>query len=150
RWTYLPQWRQTPPARFAAQGQSVAPDANWLVFADDDEVCERTLAELRGRVDAAHMAVAKPGARFQCTAPGEYTVSPRSARDYALLYDALVHSGRRPDVVVHFWASRAAAADTASAAEESQVEGFHSIVFLMQAIAAHPIDGAIPPVSVKI
>ncbi len=151
RWCYLPQWRQTPPARFCAQGQSVAPDAHWLVFADDGDVCRRALAELGARIDADRMVIVTAGARFERATARQYTVNARSARDYALLYESLVQSGRRPDIVVHFWAaSQASDADTPAAAEESQFQGFHSVTFLVQAIAAHPVDGAIPPVAIKI
>jgi acyl transferase domain-containing protein/acyl carrier protein len=151
RWCYLPEWRQTPPPRFYAQGQAVAADATWLLFADDGPLSERVRAELVPYVDAARLVTVKPGDGFERTGPDSYTVAPGVARDYASLYSALAETTGLPDIVVHLWtASTVGDMVDAASCEQAQYLGFHSIVALMQAIASHRVNGAVHPVAIKV
>jgi acyl transferase domain-containing protein len=45
-WFYVPEWRQTPPALYYAQGRTVDPAAVWLVFTESGELSAAVIDRL--------------------------------------------------------------------------------------------------------
>jgi acyl transferase domain-containing protein/acyl carrier protein len=147
-WFYLPEWRQTPPALYYAQGKRVSPDAQWLVFADRSDLGREIVAKLASGVDQSRLTLVHAGEGFERT-PDGYTIDPRRRADYLRLTQDLAEIGRAPDVVAHLWGVSDTEGSDAEAAEAAQHRGFHSLVWLTQSIVARRGDSD-RPVSIQI
>jgi microcystin synthetase protein McyG len=135
-WTYVPSWRRAPEARHAAAEEATAP-RRWLILCDEAGLGLRLAQEL---TRSGHPVVTvDAGAGYGRTGERAYTIDPRNPSDYATLLEAL--GAEVPEQVVHLWSVSEAAA-TASVSEIMS-RGFHSLVYLAQAMAArdwtHPI-----------
>lgn len=151
RWFYVPEWRQTPPAEYYAGGRSIDPSAKWLVFADGDEFCAEVVANLARRIDDAQIVLVRSGEGFERTAVNRYTIDPSRRDDYMRLFDDLAHDLRLPDVVLHLWeVSDENDQLEAATAEAAQDRGFYSLIWLAQAILAHPRPDGTTKVAIKI
>jgi acyl transferase domain-containing protein len=135
RWFYLPEWRQTPPARFYSRGELPA-EARWLLFSDGAAVGAAVRDELVSRVGADRLIVVERGNAFARKAGGAFVVNPERQDDYDDLFTGLQQAGQLPDVVVHAWqiAGDAGPEDVASI-ERAQFAGFYSAVWLARALA---------------
>jgi acyl transferase domain-containing protein/acyl carrier protein len=138
-WFYLPEWRQTPPPLVYAQGKTVAPTAEWLVFADASDLGREILAALGSSVDPARLTVVRAGERFERTDDG-FTIDPRRRADYLRLFQEIREASRMPDIIAHLWGIADVAGSDADAAETAQHAGFHSLVWLTQAFVTHNSD----------
>ncbi len=140
-WFQVPVWRQAP-----AVSGSPAPSAGagpWLVFAPPGEEGEALVRRLR---DGGEVVAVLPGDGFAADGEGRFRVDPSSPGDHAALLAALRGEGRLPSRVVHGWAAGPVpdAGETEAAVDRDLDLGFHSLLSLLQALAAEADGGAAP------
>jgi len=149
-WFYVPEWRQTPPALYYAQGRTVDSAAMWLVFADSGALSAAVLDRLAAHAGRDRIITVTSGPAFVRREPLSYVIDPERPGDYGRLLNELDAAGRFPAVVAHLWTSGDTAADGPQGAEEAQSRGFFSVVWLAQAIAACGRDGEPRAASIKV
>ena len=153
RWFYLPEWRQTPPARFYARGARVADGANWLLFIGRDDFSARVQAQLASQIAGDRICTVEPGEAFASRGPQEYVVNPTRREDYDRLFAALDAAGRLPDAIAHLWeaaAPRSLTDDDAASAEDAQFRGFYSLIWLTQAWLRRRTPATASPAALKV
>ena len=114
-----------------------APKETWLIFADQDDIAAPVVAQLR----AAGQKVIEVhgGDTFRRRTDSAYSLPTERGREgYDQLIQDLVHRGTVPTRIAHFWlASGEERFRPGSNAFQAHVEqGFYSLLFLGQAIAA--------------
>jgi acyl transferase domain-containing protein/acyl carrier protein len=127
RWFYAPSWRRAAPPR----GGVVDPTATWLLFADDAGLAEVVARRLRR--DGADVTTVVRGEKFTRLEEGGFTLGPDGRRDYDRLVAELTQGRPFPSRVLHLWSVAPETAPDELA--EVQARGFHSLVFLAQALA---------------
>ena len=141
-WGYKPVW--TP--QYAACDVDVsgdltdAPVQSWLIFEDEAGV----LAPLSARLRKAghHVSTVRPGDAFARTKTG-YTLAPERGRDdYDLLIRDLANTGHLPSRIVHGWLVTQGETHRPGSSffHRTQEQGFWSLLFLAQSLAAEAID----------
>ena len=150
-WFYLPEWRQTPPALYYAQGQTVDSSAGWLVFAAGDRLGAEVIDRLASYAGRDRVVTVYAGGEFARRDARTYAIDPERPEDYVRLLGELDASGRYPDVVAHLWnVADDRARATPATVEDAQSRGFFSLVWLAQAMVACGREGQARPVSVKV
>ena len=129
RWFYLPSWRRAlPPAAAwsatAACWWVLAPEANSGLGAR----LVRRLVEGGQRV-----VTVTPGAGLMQLGEHHWSVHPGEAQDFASLVRQLTDQGLAPERMLHLWGTRPEASF-----DVAQEQGFHSLVFLAQALGRLP------------
>ena len=122
---------------------ALAPET-WLVFADQDGIAGPVIARLRAA--GQKVIEVQAGDTFRRRNDGAYTLpSERGREGYDQLIQDLVHRGTVPTRIAHFWlASGEEHFRPGSSAFQAHVEqGFYSLLFLGQAIAAEGLAGPI-------
>ena len=125
-----------------------APRESWLVFADQDGIAAPVIARLRA---AGHRVIeVQAGDTFRRRTEGAYTLPTERGREgYDQLIQDLVHRGTLPTRIAHFWLAGDEHFRPGSSAYQAHVEqGFYSLMFLGQAIAAEGLAGPIHAVVV--
>ncbi|MCW1931254.1 type I polyketide synthase [Pararhodobacter zhoushanensis] len=121
-----------------------APQETWLIFADQDGIAAPVITKLRAagqKVIEVHA-----GDSFRRRTDSAYTLpSERGREGYDQLLQDLVHRGTLPTRIAHFWlASGEERFRPGSSAFQAHVEqGFYSLLFLGQTIAAEGLTGPI-------
>jgi len=132
-WFYGPSWTRTvwPQEPDSAGVSRRGP--GWLVFADG---CGLGANMARRLERLGHdVAVVTPAERFEHTADRAYAVRPAQAEDYESVIESLVAADFSPSRVLHLWSVTDDDADAQdSRLERSVHRGFHSLVFLAQAL----------------
>jgi len=132
QWVYVPSWRRVLPRRL---GTTEAKSARWLVFADASGLPCALVDRLRA---AGHEVVtARAGAGFRRVDARTFTIGPASPRDYEALIRALLADGLLPQRIAHAW--NVAPQPHAGRFAGSQALGFHSLLCLARALAAHNV-----------
>lgn len=113
-----------------------APRHSWLVFADEAGLA----AAIVGRLRKAGQTVVtvRAGDAYARDSEGGYILNPERGREgYDALIRDLVASGRAPDRIAHFWlvTERESFRPGSSFFHRNLEQGFHSLLFLAQAIA---------------
>ena len=137
-WGWREHWRPRPaPCEIDVETElAEAPGATWLVFADAAGLADRAVDRLR-RAGRRVIAV-RPGDRFARRGEDGYVLAPERGReDYDRLIADLMARGLAPDRIVHFWLVTAEQnfRPGSSFFHRVQEQGFHSLLFLAQAIA---------------
>ncbi len=141
-WFYSPSWRRGAPLPPAA----LVPGTRWLVFTDGRRVVADLVARLRA--SGQEVVVAEAAKRWRETTPARYQLDPCREEDYAQLLKLLRDREEWPEHIVHAWSDSGEAARGGSAAfEAAQSRGYHSLLFLAHAIAAH---GATDPMRLSV
>ena len=141
-WGYKPVW--TP--QYAGCDVDISGDLSdaetqsWLMFEDDAGL----LAPLSARLRKAghHVSTVRPGDSFARTKQG-YIIAPERGRDsYDLLIRDLATTGQRPSRIVHGWlvTNGETHRPGSSFFHRTQEQGFWSLLFLAQSLAAEGID----------
>ncbi|HSP77941.1 MAG TPA: beta-ketoacyl synthase N-terminal-like domain-containing protein, partial [Myxococcaceae bacterium] len=127
-WFQVPSWKRAPlPTRTTEAGES---GARWLLFADGHGLADALAPRLaRGGRSVVRVV---PGEAFGRREDGAYTVNPRRSEDYTALLQALEASGQKFDRIAHLWS----VAPGPVSLEQALDTGFHSLVFLAQALGA--------------
>ncbi|HEY0734716.1 MAG TPA: type I polyketide synthase, partial [Herpetosiphonaceae bacterium] len=135
-WFYTPSWKRSRlPVPVRESAFAVDTTAPWLVFVDDVGL-GRTLAQRLAELGQPVIQVRR-ASQFARIGDGAYTIDLRQREDYSALLQDLAVRNQLPHTVVHC-ASLIHDAPTAINAEtfkETQDTGFHSLIFLAQALA---------------
>lgn len=124
-----------------------AADLNWLVFLD--EVGLGQLVTTRLRRAGAQVTTVRAGDIFGRDGQDSYIINPEHGREgYDLLIADLVARGQIPDRVAHFWlvTDRPSFRPGSSFFERNMEQGFHSLLFLAQSLAAEDLPSAGSPI----
>jgi acyl transferase domain-containing protein/acyl carrier protein len=127
-WFYLPIWKRTPPVISDIQTIANSPTC-WLLLLDASGLGHQ-LADQLEQAGQTVITVA-PGEQFEQCSDRHYTLNPSQADDYRRLMQVLQTQNQLPHRVVHCW-SIGAETDV-----DCQLYGFHSLIYLTQAIANH-------------
>ena len=115
----------------------------WLLFLDTAG-CLAELAE-RLRTEGAQVVVVRLGDAFVYRGPGEYLLGPELGEEgYLALFRDLAARGQLPAHVVHGWllTPDRGFRPGSSWFHRCQEQGFHSLLFLLRAMAAEEVQGA--------
>ena len=118
-----------------------APPETWLIFADQDGISAPLIARLRAA--GQKVIEVQGGDTFRRRTDSVYSLPTERGREgYDQLIQDLVHRGTVPTRIAHFWlASGEERFRPGSNAFQAHVEqGFYSLMFLGQAIAAEGLD----------
>lgn len=138
-WGNLPVWRKRPAGfdLWAEGGVAGAPTHSWLLLLDDGGLGDAIAARLR---EAGQMVIGvRAGDRYANTGEDTYVLAPERGREgYDRLIQDLQARGCAPDRVVSFWLATGAAEfrPGSNLYHRNQEQGFYSLLFLAQAIAA--------------
>ncbi len=134
-WGWKPLWRQ------AATGYDLNADLadtapqSWLIFADTEGLAAACASCLRG---AGHrISLVRAGDNFARDGEMDYHLAPERGREgYDLLIRDLVARGHTPSRIAHFWLVTAKPRFRAGSSffHRNLEQGFHSLLFLAQAI----------------
>ncbi|WP_349367871.1 SDR family NAD(P)-dependent oxidoreductase [Salinarimonas sp.] len=144
-WGWRPVWRPrlAPCPVDVETGLGEAPRETWLVFADEAGLASRAVARLR---QAGHRVVeVRAGDAFARIGEDAYRVSPEHGREgYDALVRDLAEREAAPTRIAHFWlVTRGETFRPGSSfLHRNQEQGFYSLLFLAQALAA--ADGLSP------
>ena len=127
-WFYLPVWQQTPPPALRRVEHPL------LVFVDDG-----LGAELADHLEQRQRRVIRVerGTLFARQGRDRYSIRPDDLADYGLLLAAVQAVSPRLDGVVYTWGMPPAAG------EDDALEGFTSLAWLLQTLAASEPAGPI-------
>ena len=135
-WGWKPQWRQAATGFDLGADLGDAPAQSWLIFADAEGLAAACADRLRG---AGHrVTMVRAGDSFARDGEAGYILAPERGRDgYDLLIRDLVARGQVPSRIAHFWlVTRNPSFRPGSSFFHRNLEqGFHSLLFLAQAIA---------------
>ena len=118
-----------------------APPETWLIFTDQDGISAPLIARLRAA--GQKVIEVQGGDTFRRRTDSVYSLPTERGREgYDQLIQDLVHRGTVPTRIAHFWlASGEERFRPGSNAFQAHVEqGFYSLMFLGQAIAAEGLD----------
>jgi acyl transferase domain-containing protein len=144
-WFYLPTWRRDlPPAASKKKGASPGKRL-WLVLMDDHGAGKELVKRLEN--DGEDVIWVDAGKEFQKAGDRGYIIDACRPGDYHALFKDLKDSGKVPGTIIHlFLLSLTGEHETVIDAEslESNVDkGFHSLIYLTQAIEKQDITGKI-------
>jgi acyl transferase domain-containing protein len=117
-----------------------ASDHQWLVFVDEDGIGALTAQRLAAA--GAGVTTVRAGDSFSRIGENAYVMNPEHGReDSDLLIADLIARGRNPDRIAHFWlvTDQPRFRRGSSFVERNLEQGFYSLMFLAQAIAAEEL-----------
>ncbi|MEM1254708.1 MAG: SDR family NAD(P)-dependent oxidoreductase [Cyanobacteria bacterium P01_H01_bin.21] len=134
-WFYLPAWKQRalPPPVLEQSAETL------LIFQPSAQWAEPLLQRLTSlghtliRVDI--------GETFAQLTPYHFSINPRRREDYGHLLQTLQQAEQQPSQVLHLWTlTPASHGNDLETIETSQIYGFYSLLFLVQAWGEHYIS----------
>jgi acyl carrier protein/NADP-dependent 3-hydroxy acid dehydrogenase YdfG len=141
-WFYIPAWKQTVPPLLLNPDDLKENRQRWLICVDDRGI-GTTLAK-RMQEKGHEVLQVRKGDRFSRLNHREYTINVRERADYETLIKDLISANKEPEMIVHLWSVDA---EQAGEGEQPGIEvfktrldsGFNSLLFLIQAMAAHKL-----------
>lgn len=138
-WGWRPVWRQSAPdVELGRDGRPVvARQQRWLVFVDEAGLGEAVVAGLRDLGQEVIEVVA--GDAYAESGPDRFHIAPEGGRrDYERMVSALTLRDQLPDRIAHLWLAdpRPVARAGSSLFHRHLEQGFYSLLYLMQALAA--------------
>jgi acyl transferase domain-containing protein/acyl carrier protein len=130
-WLYRPSWKRSGLWRGADRSKA----GSWLVFLDEQGIGAAIVRHLKGT--ASSVIRVSAGDRFERDGQQGYRIRPGSREDYQTLIEDLRERQCLPSRVAHCWA--VGPSSEQSNAERFRLEqerGFHSLVFLSQALGS--------------
>jgi acyl transferase domain-containing protein len=137
-WFYYPSWKRLPLS--SPTNVHITPEHGqcWLLFSDTCGIG----SDLGSRLEQMGHTVVQvvTGDHFQKRNDAVYSLNPRQPGDYDTLLRELHAAGRFPQKIAHMWTvTDQAMPDSSSATghewlEQSLRSGFHSLLFLAQAL----------------
>ena len=135
-WGWKPQWRQAASGFDLGADLADATPQSWLIFADAEGLATACASRLR---QAGHrVTLVRAGDAFVRDGESGYILAPERGRDgYDLLIRDLVARGHTPSRIAHFWLVTGKPGFRAGSSffHRNLEQGFHSLLFLAQAIA---------------
>jgi len=133
-WFYIPSWKRSIAPQFLDHGELGHQKWCWLVFSD---FCGLG-SQLIGRLEQKNQDVitVMAGQQFKRVSDRVYTINPRQGDDYVALLKELLVLNKIPNMIVHLWnvTSNDHTSSGIDVFEKSQDLGFHSMIFLAQAL----------------
>ncbi len=118
------------------------PPESWLIFTDDAGIASPVVEKLRA---AGHRLVTvQAGDTFRRLGEGAYQLAPERGREgYDLLVQDLVARGTLPTRIAHFWlaSGNPRFRPGSNLFQHHMEQGFHSLLFLGQALGAESVAG---------
>ncbi|PTL75146.1 type I polyketide synthase [Vitiosangium sp. GDMCC 1.1324] len=147
QWFYLPSWQRALPPASAWSEQK----ANWWLFVPETHGQGGLSARLARRLAEAGQQVVtvSPGTHLAQLGERHWSINPRDASDFASLLQQLKAQGLEPDRILHLWSAvpdSTSGSRGASSFDPAQDHGFHSLLFLAQALGrqeAKPVSLAV-------
>ncbi|MEH2349570.1 MAG: beta-ketoacyl synthase N-terminal-like domain-containing protein [Nostoc sp.] len=135
-WFYIPVWKQSIPCDFF-QEQLIQEKLRCLVFVDNYGVA----SEFSQRLEQQNQDVitVRVGEQFSKLDEGMYIINPQQADDYDMLLQELQKQGFKPNAIAHFWSVTPNDCLLNNELADYQHLGFHSLLFLAQAIGKQDI-----------
>ncbi|MDF0668410.1 MAG: SDR family NAD(P)-dependent oxidoreductase [Nitrospira sp.] len=130
-WFYEPSWRRS------RTGLPTRPirDASWLVFVGEHGEGTRIVEQLES--GERPVVTVSAGERYEQLTKGMYSIRPGVREDYHRLIQELREQDLSPNRVVHCWNLRFPDAPlSVETFRRAQDRGFHSLVFLSQALGS--------------
>ncbi|MBD9358039.1 non-ribosomal peptide synthetase/type I polyketide synthase [Methylomonas albis] len=128
-WFYLPGWKPTLTPRPLCD-EDFAEQSLWLVFSDESGFSRLCIAKLQ-QAGQAVITVCQGDSYSQHG--GDYRINPASADDYGRLIQSLEEKTFHK--ILHFWSLSAADVTGPEIFEQSQLNGYYSLLFLGRALA---------------
>ena len=124
-----------------AEFGSVPPES-WLIFTDDEGIAAPVVEKLR--IAGHRLITVRAGDTFRRLAEGAYQLAPERGREgYDQLMQDLIARGTLPTRIAHFWLAggNPRFRPGSNLFQHHMEQGFHSLLFLGQAIGAENIAG---------
>jgi acyl transferase domain-containing protein/acyl carrier protein len=135
-WFYLPIWKQSMPPVQAADASQ--PQQHWLLFVDETGLGQRMIERLTQQ--GQQVTVVTAAEQFHKLSQQRYQVNPGSRADYEALLKELDALNTPPDQIIHGWGLHLAGAQSGPMLFPIALkDGFFSLLFLTQALAARSI-----------
>lgn len=137
-WFYVPSWKRSVSLAYVDSSAPSSRVSSALVFMDEFGVGEALVTRLRLAGERA--IVIRTSEEFESLGNDVYSINPRQASHYSLLFRQLRGSNIEPSAVFHLWLLSADhnTNPEASVVENEQYFGFYSLLFLAQAQAEFP------------
>ncbi len=138
-WFYVPSWKRSAPLPLA-EPERIHPvsRAQWLLFVNGCGLGESLLELLTRRGEK--VVTVRAGDRYHRQTPNNFEIDPRNRADYDRLLRDLKEEVSVPARVVHLWGITADGPElTTELLAEDRLRGFHSLLFLAQAIGTREI-----------
>jgi len=131
-WFYEKVWNKRPARPVDWQSTR---GKTWLLFVDAPDITDA----LRARLQEARIVTVERGGGFRRMGPRSYAIDPRDASCYRQIFEELRRGGLLPERIVHLWSagplsSPMTAAERLEALEQTETDGFFSLLYLAQAI----------------
>ncbi|MCY1079353.1 type I polyketide synthase [Archangium lansingense] len=133
RWFYLPSWQRALPPSAAWSEQK----ACWWLLLPESHGNGLGASLTRRLAEAGQQAIiVTPGTHLAQLGERHWSINPREAADFASLLQQLSAQGLGPDRILHLWSAVPEGTFGAQGAsfDKAQEQGFHSLLFLAQAL----------------
>ncbi len=133
-WFYLPLWKQSLP--LIEQPELTVKKYSTLVFTNELSLSSQLVKQLE--THNQDVILVKVGSKFAKLSDNQYSLNPRQSSDYDILFRELYAQKNLPTKIVHLWSvtSNNYAGSELEWREEIQVQGFYSLLFIVQSIGA--------------
>ncbi len=135
-WFYLPSWHQMPLAALPRESDAIRSEESWLLFSHPGEMSRRITIQLE---QYGHRVVnVIPGKKFARIGERQYMIDPCSKDNYLSLVQELQNLESFPTQIGHLWLAAAndSITDRDEQLQQGREQGFYSLLFLVQALAA--------------
>ena len=133
-WFYLPSWRRAGPVRQSTEAGE-EPE-NWLLLTDESAVGHGLAAQAKPQ--GVVVTAVEAGEGLDLRDGDRHTINPREREHFSALMTHLQALERWPAKIVHFWAGEGSG-DLGTDLDR----GFHSLLFLAQAVAEREFEGVV-------
>ncbi|BDI19704.1 hypothetical protein ANSO36C_55060 [Nostoc cf. commune SO-36] len=132
-WFYLPLWKQSPP--LIEQPELTLQKSSTLVFTNELSLSSQLVRQLETRNQ--NVTVVRVGTKFTKLNGNQYSINPKHSSDYDLLFRQLEAQNNLPTKIVHLWSVKLNNYTVSELEwlEEIQLQGFYSLLFIVQAIS---------------
>lgn len=132
---YVPVWKQLIRLRARkSSGGTRMTGRKWLLFMDQCGLGSRIAEQLER--DGQRVVLVRAGQQFNAESDRVFTVDPFNPAHYDAILEELRETRMLPDTIVHLWGLTHLQDGTKEAVTEHEL-GFHSLIFLAQAIGNH-------------
>ncbi|HEV7473361.1 MAG TPA: beta-ketoacyl synthase N-terminal-like domain-containing protein [Pyrinomonadaceae bacterium] len=138
-WFYAPSWKRSTLARLERTGEPKNGKLCWLVFTSKNEFGSEVVKHLQQQGEEVISVLC--GTRFTKLEDRIYKIDPQQRQDYSALVKELGTLARPPQCVIHLWSLNTIPKthDLAENFEKAQAQGFHSLLFLAQALDEYKV-----------
>ncbi len=142
-WFYIPSWKRVAPPVSFESGKLIEQPQCWLVFLDECGIGSQIVERLQK--ENQDVIVIKHGQQFGRINQQEYTINPEKKDDYNTLLRELCTLDKIPKTIVHFWTitSNERELSGLEGLAQTQLLGFYSLLFLVQAIGEQNITDSL-------